>query len=173
MGFRDSSDTNTLQHLSQNSQYIKLLQFENKYCSKHSLTGLGLDSLRKDFKSPPAKSSKMINLGCFSKHTPMKWTMLGWLNLDMIKASIKKSISAWFVLSSGKVFTATAISSESLGVFLKNPWYTSPNAPWPIPLKNKKRKKVFLRGSFPSSVNAFSITNCASLGFARKKTSNS
>ena len=33
-------------------------------------------------------------LGCFSKQTPMKWTMLVWLNLLMMSASIRKSISA-------------------------------------------------------------------------------
>ena len=34
------------------------------------------------------------NLGCFSKQTPMNWTMFGCWNLLMIRASIKKSISA-------------------------------------------------------------------------------
>ena len=61
---------------------------------KTRLTGLDLDSLRKVFKSPPARSSRIINLGCLSKQTPIKWTMFGWTNLLIIKASIRKSISA-------------------------------------------------------------------------------
>ena len=85
---------------------------------EHILTSLGLVSRRNDLRSPPANNSKMMNLGCFSKQTPIKWTIFGWLNLDMMRASIRKSNSAWLELSSGKVFTATAISRGSLGVFL-------------------------------------------------------
>ena len=38
----------------------------------YKLTGLGLDSRRNDLRSPPANNSKMMNLGCFSKQTPIK-----------------------------------------------------------------------------------------------------
>ena len=102
------------------------------------LTGFGLDSRRKVLRSPPANSSNTMKRGCLSKQTPINWTMLGWLNLDMISASIRKSISAWLELSSGNVFTATAVSDESpLWLFLKYPWYTSPNAPCPSALIKK------------------------------------
>ncbi len=91
---------------------------ENKLVKNVTLTAFGLESRRNVLRSPAAKSSRTMNLGCFSKQTPMKWTMLGWLNLDMIRASMRKSISAWFELSSGNVFTATAISSGSFMAFL-------------------------------------------------------
>lgn len=67
------------------------------------LTGFGLDSLRNVLRSPPASSSRTMKRGCLSKQTPMKWTMFGWLNLLIIRASIRKSFSAWFVDSSGNV----------------------------------------------------------------------
>jgi hypothetical protein len=35
-------------------------------------TGFGLESLRNVLRSPPDKSSRTMNLGCFSKQTPMK-----------------------------------------------------------------------------------------------------
>ena len=92
----------------------KYFFYENK---NNALTGFGLESRRKVFKSPPARSSNTMKRGCLSKQTPMKWTMLGWLNFDMISASIRKSISAWLELSSGNVFTATAISDESVFKF--------------------------------------------------------
>jgi len=66
------------------------------------LAGLGRDSLRKAFKSPPASSSRTMKCGCFSKQTPMKWTTFGWLNLLIISASMRKSFSAWRVDSSGR-----------------------------------------------------------------------
>ena len=122
----------------------------------NALTGFGLDSRRKVFKSPPARSSNTMKRGCLSKQTPMKWTMLGWLNFDMISASIRKSISAWFELSSGNVFTATAISDESLfRFFLKYPWYTSPNAPCPSALC-KMKVEIYLSYSFENIIKIFS-----------------
>ncbi len=67
------------------------------------LTRVGRDSRKNVFKSPPAKSSSTINFGEHSNDTPMNLTMFGCENCAMIKASIKKSIEAWFEESSGSV----------------------------------------------------------------------
>ena len=47
----------------------KYFFYENK---NNALTGFGLESRRKVFKSPPAKSSSTMKRGCLSKQTPMK-----------------------------------------------------------------------------------------------------
>lgn len=65
-----------------------------------------------------------MNLGIFSKQTPINRTIFLCMNLDIISASIKKSISAWLLAEySGKVLTATGSSSLiSPGMLCRNPW---------------------------------------------------
>lgn len=62
------------------------------------LTGLGLISRRKDFRSPPSNSSSTMYRGWFSKQTPISCTILGWLNLlemNNVKIQVHTILSNW------------------------------------------------------------------------------
>lgn len=106
-------------------------------------TPRGLSSRRKFFKLPPASSSKTMYFGFLSKDTPVKCTMLGWLNLLIISASIMKSVSLWGMVNKGIVLTAMGCSS--LRLYLYTPWNTSPKAPWPRGLAKTQLRVVVVK----------------------------
>ena len=84
------------------------------YFYESVLTGLGLWSLRKSLRSPPESSSRTMKRGSFPKQTPMKWTMLGCRNLDMMSASIRKSISAWLLERAVRVWERMGMGCNSI-----------------------------------------------------------
>ena len=125
--------------------YSVLLSFDFRFYSLRSkLTSFGLDSRRNVFISPPSNNSSTINRGCFSKHTPINLTMLGWLNL--LKKGKIHYIHLWmdiydfsmvyrFTFNKGKSFVIIVCSCIII-TMLHNTWHLSTSLwvpPWGNP----------------------------------------